>query len=72
MYNSFTMTLLSFFIQKFFVFTFILAILYLIKEAWRFIRGLNTGEYQLGKYTLLWIGICLAHVITTLITGFIL
>lgn len=66
------MELLMFFIHKFFVFTFVLAILYLIKEAWLFIRGLNTGEYALRKNTLLWIGISLAHVITTLITGFIL
>ena len=41
------MTLLLFFIEKFFVFTFILAILYLLKEGWRFIRGLNTGEYEI-------------------------
>lgn len=66
------MALLTFFIHKFFVFTFILAILYLIKELWLFIRGLTTGEYKLRKNTLLWIGISLAHVITTLITGFIL
>ena len=66
------MALLTFFIHKFFVFTFILAILYLIKEAWLFIRGLTTGEYELRKNTLLWIGVSLAHVITTLITGFII
>ena len=66
------MELLMFFIHKFFVFTFVLAILYLIKEVWLFIRGLNTGKYELRKNTLLWIGISLAHVITTLITGFIL
>jgi hypothetical protein len=66
------MALLLFFIKKFFVFTFILAFLYLFKEGWRFIRGLNTGEYELGKHTLLWIGLSVAHIITTLITGFIL
>ena len=66
------MELLMFFIHKFFVFTFVLAILYLVKEVWLFIRGLTTGEYVLRKNTLLWIGISLAHVITTLITGFIL
>ena len=66
------MALLLFFIRKFFVFTFILAILYLIKEVLRFIRGLNTGEYELGKHTLLWIGLSIAHIITTLITGFVL
>lgn len=66
------MELLLFFVNKFFVFTFIFAILYLIKEGWKFIRGLNTGEYELGKHTLLWIGIAIAHIITTLITGFIL
>ena len=66
------MELLLFFVNKFFVFTFIFAILYLIKEGWKFIRGLNTGEYELGKHTLLWIGIAVAHIITTLITGFIL
>ena len=66
------MALLLFFIKKFFVFTFILALLYLVKEVLRFVRGLNTGEYELGKHTLLWIGISVAHIITTLITGFIL
>lgn len=66
------MTLLLFFIEKFFVFTFILAILYLLKEGLRFIRGLNTGEYEIEKHTLLWIGLALAHIITTLITGFII
>lgn len=66
------MELLLFFVNKFFVFTFIFAILYLIKEGWKFIRGLNTGEYELRKHTLLWIGIAIAHIITTLITGFIL
>lgn len=66
------MALLLFFIEKFFVFTFILAILYLLREGWRFIRGLNTGEYEIGKHTLLWIGLALAHIITTLITGFII
>lgn len=66
------MELLLFFVNKFFVFTFIFATLYLIKEGWKFIRGLNTGEYELGKHTLLWIGIAIAHIITTLITGFIL
>ena len=66
------MTLLLFFVHKFFVFTFILAILFLIREAFRFIRGLNTGEYETKKYTALWVGIAIAHIITTLITGFIL
>ena len=66
------MALLLFFIKKFFVFTFILALLYLVKEVLRFVRGLNTGEYELGKHALLWIGISIAHIITTLITGFIL
>lgn len=66
------MALLLFFIKKFFVFTFILALLYLVKEVLRFVRGLNTGEYELGKHTLLWIGISITHIITTLITGFIL
>lgn len=61
-----------FLMHKFFVFTFILAILYVGKEVFKFIRGLNTGEYELGKHTLLWIGIAVAHIITTLITGFIL
>ena len=66
------MALILFFIKKFFVFTFILALLYLVKEVLRFVRGLNTGEYELGKHTLLWIGISIDHIITTLITGFIL
>ena len=66
------MTVLLFLLRKFFVFTFILAALYLVKEAWRFVRGLNTGEYELGKGTLLWVGICIAHIATLLITGFII
>jgi hypothetical protein len=66
------MALLLFFVHKFFVFTFIFAILFLIREAFRFIRGLNTGEYETKKYTALWVGIAIAHIITTLITGFIL
>lgn len=66
------MTLALFFIHKFFVFTFIIAVLYLLKEAIRFFAGLNTGKYEKGKYTLLWVGIAVAHIITTLITGFIL
>ena len=61
-----------FLIHKFFVFTFIFAILYLLKEAFRFIRGLNTGEYEAKKYIMLWVGIAIAHILTTLITGFIL
>lgn len=66
------MELLLFFVNKFFIFTFILAILYVGKEAFKFIRGLNTGEYEIGKNTLLWVGISLAHILTTLITGFII
>lgn len=66
------MELLLFFVHKFFVFTFILAILFLIRETFRFIRGLNTGEYETKKYTALWVGIAIAHILTTLITGFII
>lgn len=65
------MALLLFLTRKFFIFTFILAILYLLKEGLRFVRGLNTGEYEKGKYTLLWVGISIAHILTTIITGFI-
>ena len=66
------MELLLFFVNKFFIFTFILAILYVGKEVFKFIRGLTTGEYEIGKNTLLWVGISLAHILTTLITGFII
>jgi hypothetical protein len=66
------MELLLFFVHKFFVFTFILAILYIAKEGFKFVRGLTTGEYEIGKNTLLWVGLSLAHIITTLITGFII
>ena len=66
------MEILMFLIHKFFVFTFIFAILYLLKEGFKFIRGLNTGEYEAKKYTMLWVGVAIAHIITTLITGFIL
>lgn len=60
-----------FFVHKFFLFTFILAILYILYEGFRLIRGINTGEYKPGKHTLLWVGLSIAHIITTLITGFI-
>ena len=66
------MELLMFFIGKFFIFTFILAVLYVCIEGFRFFRGLATGEYEPGKHTLLWVGIAIAHIITTLITGFII
>ena len=66
------MEILLFLVHKFFVFTFIFAILYLIREVWRFVRGLNTGEYETGKYTLVWIAVAFAHILTTLITGFII
>lgn len=66
------MEILLFFIHKFFIFTFILATLFLLRQAVKFIHGLNTGEYTKGKYTVLWVGICIAHIITTLITGFII
>lgn len=70
--NVLGMGILSFFIGKFFIFTFILAAFYLVREVWRFIRGLNTGEYELDRKSLLWVGICIAHIATTLITGFII
>ena len=66
------MEILLFLAYKFFVFTFILAILYVARELFKFVRGLNTGEYKAGKYTALWIGICIAHILTMLITGFII
>ena len=66
------MEILLFLLHKFFVFTFIFAILYLIREAFRFVRGLSTGEYKMEKHTALWVGICIAHVLTMLITGFII
>ena len=66
------MEILLFLLHKFFVFTFILAILYLIREVFRFVRGLGTGDYKLEKHTVLWVGICIAHILTILITGFII
>jgi len=66
------MGILAFLLHKFFVFTFIFAILYLLKEGFRFIRGLNTGEYKTEKHTALWVGICIAHILTLIITGFII
>ncbi len=66
------MEILLFLLHKFLIFTFILAVLYLTREGFKFIRGLNTGEYERGKHTALWVGICIAHVLTTLITGFII
>lgn len=66
------MGLLLFFIKKFFVFTFIFAILFLVSEVFRFVRGLNTGDYETSKHRLIWIGVAIAHIITTLFTGFII
>ena len=66
------MSLFLFFMRKLFVFTFILACLYLVKEGVKLYRGLSTGQYELGKHTLLWVGICVVHIVTTLITGFII
>ena len=66
------MEILLFLMHKFFVSTFIFAILYLVKEGFRFVRGLNTGEYKTEKHTALWVGICIAHILTLLITGFII
>ena len=57
---------------KFFVFAFIFAMLYIAREAFRFIRGLNTGEYKAEKHTILWLGLSIAHILTMLITGFII
>ena len=67
------MTVFLFLLHKVFIFTFILAALYLVKEGFRFVRGLlGDGTYPVKKYTLLWIGIAVAHIVTTLITGFII
>jgi len=66
------MEIFLFLMHKIFVFTFILAALYVVREAFRFIRGLSTGEYETGKHTVLWLGICIAHILTMLITGFII
>lgn len=66
------MEIFLFLMHKFFVFTFIFAALYLVREIFRFIRGLNTGEYEIGKYTALWVGVCIAYILTMLITGFMI
>ena len=61
-----------FLLNKIFVFAFIFSCLFLGREAFRFVRALNTGNYETGKHTVLWIGVCIAYVLTMLITGFIL
>ena len=66
------MEILLFLMYKIFVFAFIFAILYIVREAFRFIRGLSTGEYNTEKHTVLWVGICIAYILTMLITGFII
>lgn len=66
------MEILLLFINKFFIFTFALAVLYLLYEGVRFFIGLRTGNYEKKKNTLLFVGIAIAHIITTLITGFII
>ena len=67
----YAMEIFLFLLHKFFVFSFIFAVLYLVREGFRFISGIRTGVYQAKKYTVLWVGVCIAHIITTLITGFI-
>ena len=64
------MEILIFFINKLFMFLFILAALFLGQEVFRFVRGLNTGEYNLSNKRLLWLGIALSFIVTILITGF--
>ena len=67
------MELLLFFIHKFFVFTFILAILFVVAELSKFIISLFTnGQYTVSGKRMLWLGIAIAHIITTLFTGFII
>ena len=72
------MELLLFFIEKFFVFTFALAVIYvvfggIVPGVIKFIRAMQTGDYgPLSSKKLIWLAIALAHIITTLITGFIL
>lgn len=66
------MEILSFFVTKILVFAFVLAILFLLSEVLRFVRGLNTGEYSMTSKKLLWIGLAISYVLTLLITGFII
>lgn len=67
------MELLLFFIHKFFLFTFILAVLYVLAEVFTFgVAIFTNGEYKISGKRLLWIGIAIAHIITTLLTGFII
>lgn len=67
-----------FFIEKFFVFTFVLAALYfvfggVVPGVIKFIRAMQTGDYgPLSSKKLIWLAIALAHIITTLVTGFII
>lgn len=62
----------TFLLTKLFVFAFIFAILYLVREGFRFFRGLNTGEYEPKRLTPLWAGVSIAYILTMLITGFII
>lgn len=66
------MEILLFLLNKILVFAFIFAVLFLISEGFRFIRGLNTGEYSMTRKKLLWVGLALSYVLTLLITGFII
>ena len=64
------MEILAFFIYKLAVFGFIFAVLYLARETFLFFRGVGTGEYRKRKNTLLWVGLSIAYIVTTIITGF--
>ena len=67
------MGLALFFIHKFFVFTFIFAILFVLCIAFRFFAAVFTsGDFKITRGELIWLGVAVAHIITTLITGFII
>ena len=67
------MDIALFFIHKFFVFTFILAVLYVLLEIFTFgVAIFTNGDYKISGKRLIWLGIAVAHIITTLLTGFII
>lgn len=57
-------------ILKTFIFVFVFAILFLIKELIEFYKALKTGVKNITEPRLWGIGIALAFIITIIITGF--
>lgn len=59
-------------LNKLYLFAFIFCCLIVVKEIFYFVTGIIKGEYELPKNRMLILGLCVAFIITVLITGFTL